>query len=182
MAEWRASSPALGAARAAARSEIAKARTAYIETRVTELRQRSPKAAAARLKSVVTRAVEHLCLGGEFTLRRPDGTAVTVAEILSDTDKWHGARFADPLEPDYRDDKRIAYASLRPDGGEPFVYSHAHGGVRYALDRESAEIRLVRGKQPRAVDEAIVLLRGRGEVFERRRARSHRERRCRARV
>ncbi len=167
MSDWRATSSALKKARTAAHGQIAGARNTYVDARVTELRARFPQTAATRLAAVVTRAVEQLHLGGEFLLRSADGVRVTVAEILLAADEWHGTRFADPLEPDYRGDTRIAYASLRPSAGAPFIYSHAHGGTRYSLSCESTEIRLVRGEQPHAVDAAMDLLRSRGEVFER---------------
>src|SRR5262249_22031036 len=115
-----------------------------------------------------TRAVEHQCLSGEFPLFRSDGSMVSVAELLADPDKWDRARFADPLEPDYRDDDRIAYACLLPDGGgDPYIFSHAHGGMHFSLVRENADIHLATGEQPRVVDEALAVIRGRGEVFER---------------
>jgi hypothetical protein len=106
--------------------------------------------------------------GTEFQLRQAEGGTVTVGEILADPEKWYGARFADPLEPDYRDDARIAYACLQAvEHGEPFIFSHAHGGLRYALVRESASIRIVAGEQPRAVDEALAVLRRLDHVYER---------------
>ena len=54
------------------------------------------------------RAAEQHVLSSDFVLYRPDGTSITVGEVLADPEKWHQARFADPLEPEYRDDKRIA--------------------------------------------------------------------------
>jgi Domain of unknown function (DUF927) len=90
-------------------------------------------------RAVFTCAVESLCLQGNFPLRSPDGTLIRVAEILSDPDAWHGARFADPLEPSYRGDKRIAYACMRPDFGAPYIFTHAHGGLRFALAMDDAD-------------------------------------------
>jgi len=167
MAEWRVESLSLKKALEAARTVISRTRRDYIAAQVAELQKRTPDAQIARLRRVVTRAVDYLCLGPEFSLLSSDGAAITVGEILSDPDKWDCARFADPLEPDYRGDARIAYACLRADDNEPFIYSHAHGGIRYALVRESAQIRVVVGEQPRVVDEALDLLRARGEIFER---------------
>jgi len=42
---------------------------------------------------------------------------VTVGTVLDNRERWHGERFADPLEPDYRGDKRIAWLNLRSGGG-----------------------------------------------------------------
>lgn len=172
--EWRSTSPDLAKARKAATAEIETARKTYIETRVkTALRDASApglskvKVLPASVRAMYRRAVTERALSGAFVLHRADGNTTTVAALLNAPDTWHGERFADPLEPDYRRDKRIAVACLKPDHGDPYLYSHAHGGMRFALVRESAEIRLVTGEQPRVVDEALALLRDRGEVYER---------------
>lgn len=65
-----------------------------------------------------------------LVLHPQHGGEVTAEEILANPDKWNGARFADPIEPDYGNDKRIAFAILI-NTREPFIYSHAHGGTRY---------------------------------------------------
>lgn len=81
---------------------------------------------------------------------------------------WHQARFADPLEPDYRDDKRVAYANLEPKlGDDPYIWSHAHGGQRYRLVRESADLTIATGERPRVLDGSLAVIRERGELFER---------------
>lgn len=61
-----------------------------------------------------------------------DGGEVTVAEILANPDKWDGKRFADPIEPTYGNDSRIAIAVLK-NTSTPHIYSHAHGGMRHYL-------------------------------------------------
>lgn len=66
----------------------------------------------------------------DLILHPHEGGTVSVSEILSNPDKWHGKRFADPIEPDYGNDPRIALAVLKG-VQEPYIYSHAHHGVRY---------------------------------------------------
>jgi hypothetical protein len=72
------------------------------------------------------------------------------------------------LEPDYRNDKRIAYLNLEPQGNaDPYLWSHAHGGMRFRLVRETAKITLRKGERARVLDTALSVIRGRGNVFER---------------
>ena len=121
-----------------------------------------------RLRALWKRAVEQRVLTSDFVLHREDGSTITVGEILADADKWHQARFADPLEPDYRGDKRIAYANLETEmGSDPYLYSHAHGGICFRLVREAAEIILKKGERPRVLDAALSVIRERGDLYER---------------
>jgi hypothetical protein len=111
-------------------------------------------------------AAEHRVLRPDFLLVTEAGTTVAVAELLASPEKWHGQRFADPLEPDYRADRRIAWANLRPATGRPYLYSHAHGGTRYTLSDGRPTIRLVPGDLPRIVDECTDVILTEGEVYQ----------------
>ena len=68
-------------------------------------------------------------------------------------------------EPDYGQDRRIAWANLRG-GGRPSLFSHAHGGRRFRLVRPSARIQLRVGDRARIVDSLLDLLRARGELYD----------------
>jgi hypothetical protein len=89
-----------------------------------------------------------------------------VRQLLENPEQWHGARFADPLEPDYREDNRIAWANLCG-GGRPYLYSHAHGGQRYVLIRQKVRLRLVAGSASEHADRALEVLREDGRLYER---------------
>lgn len=89
-----------------------------------------------------------------------------MGELLDDPKRWHNERFADPLEPEYARDSRIAWANLRS-GGKPYIWSHAHGGQRFNLERAAATITVNRGEGPRIVNEADELLKLNGEVYQR---------------
>jgi hypothetical protein len=104
-------------------------------------------------------------LTGDFILLCADGSTPTVGNLLDNPAKWHGKRFADPLEPDYGHDRRIAWANLRS-GGRPYLHSHAHGGRRFKLIRPSARIRLAKGDRARVVDQVLDNLRERGELYD----------------
>lgn len=135
------------------------------------VRREAPKLAKKRgvseesAREILARASSTQTLLGNFELLAEDGTHVTVAEILANRDRWHGRRFADPLEPDYHDDRRVAWANLNG-GGPPYVYSHAHGGCRYRLARELRVIEVREGERTRVVDECLEVMRAAAEVFE----------------
>jgi hypothetical protein len=100
----------------------------------------------------------------DFILRTRNGTEVSVGEILDQPDKYNRKRFADPLEPDYRNDNRIAWARLNV--VHPFIYSFAHGGRRFLLKRKLPEIELIPGEFPRAIDQIIEVLLTEGNFFK----------------
>ena len=78
---------------------------------------------------------------------------VTIKQLLSDPDKYHNACFGDPLEPDYRNDKRIARVNLKT--SSPHIYSFAHGGIRYSIRADRQIIRLEDGRRAAIVKQTI---------------------------
>ncbi len=127
MDEWRRTSPELRAAREAARPECDKKRRKYVKERIAALKEEGFELKPRVIENAVLKRV----LAPEFVLY-PDGKApVTVAELLANPDVWHEERFADPLEPDYGGDPRIAVAYLKQK--HPRIFSHAHGAMSYAL-------------------------------------------------
>jgi hypothetical protein len=131
--------------------------------------QHSPALAKARgipeekARSVLNRASEHAVLMGDFLLTAADGQQVSVGDVLDHADRWHNARFADPLDPD--DDHRVAVVNLKS-GGRPFIYSHRHGGMRFELRRQSARIQVGKGRRIETTDSVLQVLRDRGELFD----------------
>lgn len=121
---------------------------------------------AKAMREVYAQAVDHQVLYGDFELICEDGATVTGGEVLDDPNKWHGRRFADPLEPEYGNDHRIARVNLRA-AGRPHIYSHAHGGQRFKLVRARQEIRIVAGERVGIVQQALELMRLDGGIFER---------------
>jgi hypothetical protein len=94
-------------------------------------------------RKVFNQAVSGGILGPEFQLINSEGESVTVAEILADPAAYDQHRFRDPLEPDYRDDERIAVAFTV--GIKPRIYSHAHGGRNYRLTGKPLSAKLSGG-------------------------------------
>ena len=153
------------AARAAQLGAARERRASWAEARGVEIAKRTdidPEAAVA----LAFEAVEQRMLRSDFVLTSEDGEPVAVRELLAHPEVWHGRRFRDPLEPDYRDDERIAYANLRPVRGQPYVFSHAHGGVRYTLATAREVIRLVQGDLPRVVDQCSKIMTGEAELYQ----------------
>jgi len=109
---------AIEQAKRAAKPQAEEQRAIFLASRPAELRQ------------AYQRAFEDGCLVGDFVLIASGSERVAVAELLKDRERWHEARFRDPLEPEYRGDERIAVAYLDK---TPVLYSHAHGGATYRL-------------------------------------------------
>lgn len=149
-----------------------KARAEWVETQVgrkLSSKGKTPEShpdEAKALNEVYAQAAGHGVLYGDFDLLCEDGTTVSVGEVLDASNKWHGRRFADPLEPDYGNDRRIAWANLRA-AGRPYIYSHAHGGRRFSLQRLRHEIRIVTGDRKQIVQKCLEVLRIERALYER---------------
>lgn len=152
------------AALAAAAERLRDARAKWVDATAPDLAARSGLSVDSA-KAVLQAASARHDLTGDFRLLCEDGSAPRVGDLLDNPAKWHGKRFADPLEPDYSDDRRIAWANLRS-GGAPYLFSHAHGGRRFALVRPSRAIKLQTGERARVVDSLLDLLRERGELYD----------------
>jgi hypothetical protein len=71
-------------------------------------------------------------LSGNYPLHFVDGVA-TVAEVLAQPWVYDHKRLADPVEPGYYGDNRIAIFFSNEGKARPWVFSHAHGGRKFAL-------------------------------------------------
>ncbi|TCJ38384.1 helicase RepA family protein [Parafrankia sp. BMG5.11] len=126
-------------ARALTAPEAQRRRAEWAEVHVRRCEARAPIAPDERdalLQSFVQ--TEEQVLPAELILYPEEGGSVTVREVLADRATWHSKRFADPFDPDYRGDRRIATAYL--DHGEPCIRSHAHGGQTYQFRSEQARM------------------------------------------
>ena len=162
----------VGVLKAAAKPQSVEARGKWAEEQVGRLLAKTgdtpvsnPKR-AGKLLEVYRNAAEHHDLFGEFELAMADGRLVTVGEILAEPDRYHGKRCADPLEPTYGNDNRIAYLNLRA-AGTPYIYSHAHHGVRYYLRRERRAHVVQAGERLAAIDALLGAMRSDGGLYER---------------
>jgi len=151
-------------AKAAMKDKAAEIRTSYIQKRSAELVARGvPEAEATK---TISDAVDGQVLGPDFILTTEEGQQLTVKTLLENRTLWHGQRFADPLEPDYHNDHRIARAYLMGPG-RPSIHSFAHGGMKYELTDRDVTIHLVAGDRYNYMCRIVELLRQRGELYRR---------------
>lgn len=169
----------LSEAEAAALAQIKLAARSKMGEQVAEVKQRYTAEAKVempkRLQSLgiesdehavnvmIDRAINQQVLMGNWPLTTRDGESITVGMVLDNPDKYHNTRFADPLEPDR--DLRVAVANLYS-GKRPYIYSHAHHGVTYQLERAPAVIGVNNAELPRMVDQAAVNLKKSGLIYE----------------
>lgn len=152
------------ARRAEMREESERKRSEYIESEAAVLADaRSLDIDNAR--EIVRAAVERQTLHAEFILLPEEGKPVTVGEVLDNPGRWHNKRFADPCEPAYRNDRRIAWLNLRS-GGRPYLWSWAHGGIRYELVRQPKLLKLQAGELSRLADESLDIIREAGDLYD----------------
>jgi hypothetical protein len=157
-------------ARKIAEPAAEKKREIWLQSRISDALEGVPEAERGGLENalheVYTQAVKTQVLLSGFVLQPESGGTVSVGEILDDPEKWHGKRFADPLEPEYHLDSRIAVANLHA-AGRPYIYSHAHGGRRFTLHRARETILIVKGQRVAVVERALELMRLNGRHFVR---------------
>jgi hypothetical protein len=134
LAEWRANSAEVIKAQEAAGHEEKVRRRRYIEGRIKEEIDKGGDALSVRNKWVS--ALADRTLLSDFVLYFRDKGACTVAEVLANPIAFDMERLADPGEPTYANDPRIA--QFYWNDGRPKIHSHAHGGCKYALRRERA--------------------------------------------
>ena len=164
VSEREAAAAARSAARTRAEPRRLEVRAAYIESKASELVQHSG-ISLERARQVVAESADRQLLFAEFVLYPFQGKPVSVGEILDNPSRFHGMRFADPVELGYRDDSRIAWVNLRG-GGRPYVWSHAHGGRRYELVRQPAVLKVQPGGIPLLADECLGVARELGDLFD----------------
>jgi len=93
-------------------------------------------------------------LFGPFMLHFDDGEQVLVSEVLKNQDQYNEKMLADPIEgKEYASGTSCAifYSNSGKVDSRPFIYSHAHGGVKYFL--HEVKKRYVSGHQV-SVEEA----------------------------
>ncbi|KFC65512.1 hypothetical protein [Massilia sp. LC238] len=156
------------AARAAMTPHVQTAKEEYIKKvapmMAEQLKRLNVDADSAAISVMLDRATAQRTLMGNFPLLTAERKWVTVGAVLDNPDKWHGTRFADPLEPEV--DGRVAWVNLRS-GGKPYLYSHLHHGTKYRLERAPALIEVTAGELPRMVDSMALLLKKTGQMYER---------------
>ena len=154
----------VASAKAQQQAAAAGIRASYIQQRV-DVHVANGMDSAIALK-IVSTAMDRKVLHANFILTTEDGLTVTVGQLLADKNTWHGKRFADPVEPDYHDDFRVARAYL--DGpGRPYIHSFAHGGQRYLLSHAVVTIRLITGDRSQFMPQMVRVFDEQGTFYRR---------------
>ena len=133
LAAWRAKSEEVNAARASSGHEEKVRRRRYIEGRIKDEIKGGGDALAVRQKWLS--ALADRTLPGDFVLHFRDKGDRTVSEVLANPSAFDLERLADPGEPSYANDPRIA--QFYWNNGRPQIHSHAHGGCKYFLEMRS---------------------------------------------
>jgi hypothetical protein len=104
---------------------------AYIEKESEKMAKRE-RISIGAARVALERRIDHAELSPYDTLVTAKGETVRVSAIIADPSRYHGRRFYDPMEPDYRGDDRIAVFYSNPNGSM-ILFSHAHGGKSYRI-------------------------------------------------
>ena len=148
-------------------AEAAMTREQWAKECGRELKKSHPQIQDTQIQAVITRAVERQQLLGDWLLtivERGVEAQVSVATVLANPDRFHGAKTLDPLEPDY--DGRRVVGKLFLKGAKPKLHSFAHGGATYTLQGELVSIELISGQEHVAVDKLLEVLRNAPDIFE----------------
>jgi hypothetical protein len=136
-------------------SEVAKARNAFIKLQSERIIERTgiTKRAAERIATSHCNGV--LLPSVELPFDDPEFKGCTVANVLTDPDRFEGATLADPLE-------GIPYGTckakiLRRSDGTPWIHSFAHGRSIYELKLDAAAVH-DEMQQATAIDAAKVFV------------------------
>ncbi|HML53142.1 MAG TPA: hypothetical protein PKC79_03525 [Solidesulfovibrio magneticus] len=121
---------------------------------------------AKKIRQTYEEAATSNKLTSDFVLYPESGGTATVGELLRNPHKWHKTHFADPLEPDYRGDPRIATAYLK-DRSKQRLFSFAHGGQQYTLHSQRTKIVVIQGERNRNCKEAMAALQKDGSIYAR---------------
>lgn len=144
--------------------EAAAVRASYVSGKVEKLVANGVDAIAAH--ALIASALDTDTLCGDFVLTTEDGRDVTVADLLRDKHAWHGSKFADPIEPDYRNDRRVALAYLNGPG-RPCIHSFAHGRRTFTLTLAKEKINLITGNRSEYIRDMLQTVKTQ-ELFYRR--------------
>jgi hypothetical protein len=120
-------------------------------------------------ETTIIQAIEHAVLGPDIVLHIHAPNAphrlekVTVEKVLADIEMYDGRIACDPIEPEYNGWSRTAKLFLL--GKQPNLYSQAHGGRNYRLERNRPKINLNAGGMSRAVEDTLLAMKSSGQFL-----------------
>ncbi len=150
-------------ARRAAQPDAEHARDQWIKARVQEMvapDHLDDPERAEEAEAIARRALETSVLAGDFKVLVEHGgvmKSISVGALLDNREKYHGCLTRDPLEPEYDGSRLVGRLYLFQ--ARPNLFSFAHGGRTFRLQRAPARIELVKGHTSEAATATIELLR-----------------------
>lgn len=156
------------------RERIEAARSAWIEERVAAMQTREAERGPGpeipsrdEMRAVARRAVKDGILAGPFPVEVEVAPGAfetrTVADLLAAPDRYDGRLTRDPLEPAYDGGRPVGRLFLV--GGQPNLWSFAHGGHNFRLRRIAERIEVVTGRLVEATDATVDVLRAGTDIF-----------------
>ncbi len=158
-------------ARALVEPQARDIRESRIKTETKRQRVANPRLSEAQAENRARAMFERQELhpGAEVIIigDKGDEQTVTVAELLAAPETFDGALCLDPLEPEYRDRKVVGkfFANGDKAQGVPVIFSQAHGGCAYALERKLGTLVLREGKIDELTEEAVIEMAASGQFF-----------------
>lgn len=158
----------VSAAKRAALPEAEMVKAAWMAERETKMVQRlvgsgiDAGEAAERTNKTLQSALKGVLLG-DYEITLPDGSIVSVGEILDNRSKWHGVQTRDPLEPEYQNGKTCGKLYLY--GTQPVLSSRAHGGQTFRLIRQPERLYVAAGGKAELATNIVERLAVSGDVF-----------------
>lgn len=155
-------------AKDAKKEEAVSVRDGWLERQARQIA--GPDADPATLQAAkehATKALEKRILTGKFIFEvKLDGRIkhVSVDDILDAPERYDGALTRDSLEPEYRGGQIVGKLFLT--GARKTLYSFAHGGITYFLERDKTLIEIPSGKMNEAVEATLALLRDLAEFYD----------------
>ena len=154
--------------KAAIKGEADNVRNNYAEECAKEYVARMAKKGVAcdiaKIKEKYISSIDTSVLADEVLLYCENGEVVSVGKLRTEPAKWHKKRFADPLEPTYNNDNRIAMAILK--GLNPCIKSYAHGGRVYMFAHSKTRILIDNSNMPKIVEHCESYLAKSGVVYQ----------------
>ncbi len=144
-------------------------RADYIETRANEMAgSDADDEVLERSRETVRRVLSHGVLAGDFTITLVDDAGVqhrvTVGQVLDNPARYHNTLTLDPVEPEYQNSKIVGKLYLM--GARPILFSFAHGGKTFKLNRPPAYVELVKGRTVDVVEQVLGIMRRAPDIFD----------------
>jgi hypothetical protein len=127
------------------------------------MKHKPAEVAVEDFRRILEQGAAHCLLDQGYPILLEDGTKVLVSEVLSNPRHYHGRTCFDPVEPDY--DGNRAVGKLFLTGARPLVYSFAHGGTRYYLNKQKHALQVVEGHTEELTDACIAYLAGNNVLY-----------------